>query len=332
MEENLVGYLLKAFDPDAHRQVETYLRDHPEARQRLDLLRRALGPLAADREDVEPPPGLALRTLARVAEYRCRELPRAPRVAPGRAAAPRTWWRRADVAVAASILVCATLLTLPIMNLVRDRHNRIACANNLRVIGRALNVYSDHHQTATSGAFPDVARPFADAAEDPEPAPKQSAAGMFMPVLLSAGLDQDDVSVRCPAVGSRQACGWTLDQLRHMSTEDFKRHASELAPDYAYTLGYQDHGQIRGLCRADGTVPIVADRPPVLDSVERAFGVGNSANHGGRGQNVLFTDGHVEWHTEHILDGDDFFVNNQHQIAAGLHRGDYVLGSSGSHP
>jgi len=332
MDENLVGYLLKALDPDTHRQVAAHLREDPGAGQRLELLRRALEPLAADRDDGEPPPGLAVRTIARVAEYRCRELPRAPQVIAGRAAY-RSWWRRADVAVAAAILLCATLLTLPLVNLVRDRYNRIACANNLRVIGGALAAYSDQRRSASTGAFPDVARPFDDAAEEPETPPQRAAAGMFIPLLIRAGtLGEDEVSVRCPGVDPRQACGWTLDQLCRLSPEDFKKHAPELAPGYAYTLGYQEHGRIRGLCRDDGVVPIVADRPPVRDSARSAFTLGNSANHGGRGQNVLFTDGHAEWRTEHVIDGDDFFVNNQHEIAAGLHCRDYVLGPSGSHP
>jgi len=338
MDDNLLGYLLKALEPDAHRQVEDELRDEPATRQRLELVRRALEPLAADRDDIEPPAGLAFRAIARIAEYRCRELPRAPQGAPGRAASSRNWWRRADVAVAASIFLCATLLTLPLVNLVRDRNNRIACENNLRRIGFALRVYSDNHQTASTGAFPNVARPFDDITEEPQPAaapaPQHTAAGLFIPILVHAGAltENDQVSVLCPATGSTQVCGWTLDRLHRLPPEDFQEHAPEFVPGYAYTLGYREGGQLRGLCRADGTVPIVADRPPVKDSAQLAAHFGNSPNHGGRGQNVLFTDGHVEWHTEHVLNGDDFFINNFYQIAAGFHSRDYVLGSSGSHP
>jgi anti-sigma factor RsiW len=78
MEQDLVGYLLDALDPDTQRQVEKYLNAEPAARQQLEVLRRALDPLACDREHPEPAPGLAFRTLARVAEYRCRPLPQAP--------------------------------------------------------------------------------------------------------------------------------------------------------------------------------------------------------------------------------------------------------------
>src|SRR5581483_8285319 len=80
MDENLVGYALNALDPDGQREVEAYLLTHPAARQRLEAVRQALQPLATDRDAIEPPDGLRIRTLARVAEYRRQELPAAPKV------------------------------------------------------------------------------------------------------------------------------------------------------------------------------------------------------------------------------------------------------------
>src|SRR6516165_3161 len=84
MEENLVGYLLDALDSDARQETEEYLLKDPEARGRLETLRQALEPLEADRESDDPPPDLWVRTLARVSEYRCRNLPAAPKVASDR--------------------------------------------------------------------------------------------------------------------------------------------------------------------------------------------------------------------------------------------------------
>ena len=48
MDEHLVGYLLETLGPVTHKRVEAYLRTHPEAREKLDLLRQALAPLAED--------------------------------------------------------------------------------------------------------------------------------------------------------------------------------------------------------------------------------------------------------------------------------------------
>src|SRR5262249_19482145 len=114
MDENLVGYLLQSLDPDTQAQVEDYLQTHPEARARLDRLRLALEPLAADGEDVEVPSGLWVRTLAHIAHVRCRKpktlpfpgdyrgLPTAPRPAWSQwLGSGPSWLRRADVIVAA---------------------------------------------------------------------------------------------------------------------------------------------------------------------------------------------------------------------------------------
>ena len=81
MDENLVGYLLGSLDEAGKRQVEAYLRANPEAWSRLAAVKKALNPLAADCDDVVPPPGLASRTLAMIAQTAAQELPRAPREA-----------------------------------------------------------------------------------------------------------------------------------------------------------------------------------------------------------------------------------------------------------
>src|SRR2546430_1485616 len=104
MEENLIGYLLDALDAPTRQQVEAYLEAHPDARARLALLRQALEPLAADGAAEAPPPGLADRTLRRVAEA-LGELPPAPKAASERSfGGHRSPWRRADVAAAAVLL------------------------------------------------------------------------------------------------------------------------------------------------------------------------------------------------------------------------------------
>ena len=65
MDDNLIGYLLNALDPDEHRRTEEYLRGNAEARRKLELLRSALAPLAADAGQPDSPAGLVERTLAR---------------------------------------------------------------------------------------------------------------------------------------------------------------------------------------------------------------------------------------------------------------------------
>lgn len=328
MDENLIGYLLHALDCDEVRQVEAYLRDHPEAEARLNRFRQALALLEADRDGIEPPPGLAVRTVARVAEYRCRPLPRAPEESIIRTfPQSRSWWRRADVAVAAGILLCAALLTFPALNTIRMRHDRLACENNLRTIGDALRQYTDR---TDAQRFPDVSHAY-----DNLPGTARNnapAAGLFIPMLVHAGdlSPQQVVSLRCPGMGQASTFVFhDLDDLRQMTLEQFQQHAAELAP-YAYTLGFRDQGQVRGLTREDGVLPIAADCAQL--GPEGELLPGNSLNHGGEGQNVLFTDGHVQWFADRICNNDDFFINQANQLEAGLSAEDYVLGPSAAHP
>jgi prepilin-type processing-associated H-X9-DG protein len=321
MDEDLIGYLLDAIEPKERRVVEESLRANPEAQRRLDLLRQSLEPLA-DVEAIEPPAGLWVRTLARVAEYRCRALPQAPATLAFRQAAPSRGWRRPDALVAAGILLCLGLLIPPSLSFVRDRANISACQNNLRTVHAALVDYSQRHH----GAFPNVA----DAALKP------NVAGMFVPVLNEEQLLPEGVNVGCPAQGDQPPVRLCLGDVKRMDPDEFARWVPNLAGSYAYSLGYADSDGIHGL-RQDlleghsAYLPIMSDRPP--DDVERGDSR-NSPNHGGYGQNVLFVDGHCIFCTQRTVgyDGDDIFVNFDKKVAAGKTPWDAVLARSAAHP
>src|SRR5262249_10480357 len=136
MDENLVGYLLDALDPQARGEVEAQLASRPQLRERLESLRRTLEPLAADVANPEPPPGLAVRALARIAAYRCQPPSRPAATTPPRhSPRPRRAMPRADLLVAACLLVVlAPLAAAGLARLWRDYAHRETCANNLRVL------------------------------------------------------------------------------------------------------------------------------------------------------------------------------------------------------
>jgi prepilin-type processing-associated H-X9-DG protein len=319
MDQNLIGYLLDALEPDERAQVEVYLKAHPEARARLEALRQSLARLEADRDELEPPPGLAERTLAHVAGG-AEGLPRAPRPV-GRFGGPgRRGWRRADLLVAASLLLVAAGLAVSGLFRLRESHDVLACQNNLREFFRGLSAYSDQHQ----GNFPDVA----NAARPP-----RNVAGLVVPILTSAGALPADASVRCPAFGAPVAPSVTFEQVLGMSDEEFDRASARLGYCYAYSLGYRDaagqyHGPRADPDRPVTQTPLMSDRPPV------DLSLGNSPNHGGRGQNVLFMDGHVRFCTSRAVGvgGDDIFVNRANEVAAGLDADDAVLGKNTARP
>jgi hypothetical protein len=339
MDENLVGYLLHALDAESHRQVEEYLHDHPEARKRLDLLRQALEPLAEDREDAAPPPGLAVRTLAKVAEYRCRPVAEPPPAPPLRGVpAPRRWWRRADMLVAAAIVLAVMGLLLQGVARVRATHSRIDCAHNLRNFHQALMTFSHTHQ----GDFPGV--PFQHRYLDPDKEfrpiygdPRFNVAGIFVAELFENGCLGPDLTIRCPANGAKALPDYRLhdlELLRLRSPEGLEKAINRLAGCYAYSLGFRSNGIHNNLWRdpeelSNELLPIMADRPRVTKEGGRT----NTPNHWG-GQNVLFIGGHVRFNctSRAGIEDDDIYLNREGKVAAGVNRWDSVLGSSGDQP
>jgi hypothetical protein len=317
MEENLVGYLLKALDDDTQRQVEVSLRESPELRSRLEVLERALAPLAADQEPPEPHPSLVLSTLARIAEYQCRKLPAAP--PPPRSQwtpANRNWLRRPDALVAALLLIVLGGIGSSFLVHGWRSYQRAQCRQNLQLIWGGLQRYCDAH----NGNFPRV--------EERGP---HGVAGVFVPVLRDSGMLSPDVRVRCPAQTSsapERRSVQELEELYASNPQAFRQEARRQAAGYAYTLGYRDAAGHHGLrCDSGDLLPIVADR---LDSLAQP----NSANHGGDGQNVLFLGGQVEWRTNRNagINGDDIFVNWDQEVRAGKAREDSVLGAGDASP
>src|SRR5262245_49917436 len=183
MNKDLIGYLLHTLDPATHQQVEAELQSNPEARRQLERARQALEPLELLRDDAEPPPGLVIDTLARVAEHRARPLPQAPRER-ARVAGNASWWRRPDALVAALILVAVGMLVIPSLLRVWHQQQVAACANNLRQFHQALVLYSDQQP---GQAFPRVEM------EGP-----RGVAGVFVPILHDAGVLPQELKFACP--------------------------------------------------------------------------------------------------------------------------------------
>lgn len=327
MDENLVGYLLKALETDEQREVEALVRGDLETARRVEPLRRRLDLLALDSADADPPEGLWVNTIAAVAEYKCRTLPHAPATADTHAVTPgRSWWRRVDVLVAAALLVVVAGVTTTWVLMARDREKVVACQDNLRRFYAALWAYSE---TRADGQFPTInAQPPAD------------TAGFFVPLLHDARLLPDNVTIVCPADGRRPPAKYSvreLEVLRRTQEDDYNDVTRHLGGYYAYTLGYLERRDgaphLQGLNRyMDKRLPLMADCPPRPGTGE--FLAGNSPNHGGRGQNVLTIGGDVEFRVTRRagLDDDDIFTNADGRVAAGRRSRDTVLGRSEAKP
>ena len=70
MHDKLIGYLVGALDLDEITYVEHLLAVDAEARRQLEVLRIALVPLEGDRQHVEAPAELAMRTCQRIHQVR----------------------------------------------------------------------------------------------------------------------------------------------------------------------------------------------------------------------------------------------------------------------
>jgi hypothetical protein len=312
MDDLLIGYLLNALDPWEHAEVEAYLRSHPEAGARLEMLKRVLQPLATLADVPAPGPTLVLGTIARVAELRCQDLPAAPPPSPRQVAAPsRRWLRRADVLVAASLMILIGGLAAPAVASLWHDYQRHHCQNNLRTFWQALQMYGTDHD----GQLPKVEK------EGPS-----SVAGVFVPVLHDAGLLPADASVSCSGHARTGSSPPSLAQLQELwnrpNRGEYFRVTREMAGDYAYSLGYVKDGELHGPRTDDSYAPILADSWPASSSNE------NSPNHEGTGQNVLSVGGQVRWYAHPWVRNDNIYLNDRKEVAPGVADRDIVLAPS----
>jgi len=357
--EQLLGYLIGALDEGEQAHLEARLREDDALAERLARLAEELRPLATLREEHEPPPGLADRTVAMVEDYRptpaggpagsrSRAQPAqdmAPRLgttaSTSRAAgdvargshparfglsapvdAARSWlsrFRAADVAVAAALLVAATVLLIPAIQSSRFNARLQTCQYNLQRIGAALMQYGQQH----AGFLPYV-----------PPEGRLANAGVYAPTLIEAELIEGPSSVVCPdsplAERRERFQIPTLDELRRATPGQAVAMHRDLGGSYGYSLGYIDE---RGVYRGTRDLrreqfALVADRPDPANPEPR------SLNHASQGQNVLFEDGRVAFLTTpaSLTSRDHFFVNDQGAIGPGMHRDDSVVVSSTAEP
>ena len=175
MEDMLLGHLLKANDPQAQRLVEEHLAKDPTAPHDMAVLHRALAPLATDKDSIEPPADLRIRTLSRIAEYivategatgqesQSSELIRRSAEASTKTvpvpvsikspsdvvpASPR----RRNVVGAIALSVALAALAIPAVLTIRARNNQMICKNSMIQFHQGAVGYSDQFD----GNFPQV--------------------------------------------------------------------------------------------------------------------------------------------------------------------------------
>jgi len=306
-DEDLIGYLAGALEADERAALEASLPGNPALANRLVQLRGMLAPLEADRDVTPPPPGLADRTLERLATVIAereqaaepvRSLPRAPREAPEtRAVGGRL---RPDLFVACGIGLVVLGLVTSAVGKVRARNEMLACQNTLRVTHVGLAGYADTH----NNQYPQVA--------------PDATADSFAFVLAPSGQVPANFRPVCPACPAPDS----LTPAR--------------AAGYTYTLGYRTPvGTLVGPRRPGPSgdehdlMPIAADYP----ATGAAPIDGPTCPHA-LGMNVLFAGGNIRLTTTPLFgpNQDHIFQNVYGGVGAGVNRDDVVLGRPGDRP
>ncbi len=319
MDEQLVGYALKALPAAEMADVERAVAADPAAAAKLARLRAFFTRLSAAAEG-EPPPGLAVAALGALANHIVEnKLPlegdapaeaaacpsgsdfhpilgdvdaadasfdELPPVPAARAAYPVRRWFEVSIVAAIAFLTVGLVVT-GAMKLRQD--GQIAsCKNNMLRLYEGLSGYADTHHDQ----FPKIGTAAAP------------NAGSFVTELQVARQIMPDTRAACPADGA--------DDVQRVS--------------YVYTLGYQVNGEIQGIRRrvqdiSDELTPLLADLP--TSSASPADG---PLSPHGKGQNILFADGHVFFSIVATVNNDDIYKNQNGRVRAGLHRFDASLG------
>ena len=281
--DDLMDYALGQLEGPMGEDVEREIAGDPALASRADRLELALHRLLDDGDDVGPPVGLASRTVAFVAERTSKRqiLDFVPSRVP---------FRWADVAVAAGVLLAGLLTLLPAVNAGRSKAAQMNCGFNLQQLGVSLANYAARHNH-----YPDVR------SKGPG-----SHVGAYAVVLKDENLLRDLRSLHCPCRGTCPTTEGPRPDPHHI--------------DYAYNVGYRHQPSAEAepikLAALPASTPILADQPPHDD---RTILPGNSPNHGFRGQNVLFTDLHVQWFSTRRVKLDrDLFLNDNDRPEPGI--------------
>ena len=130
------------------RRIEEELARDPQLRAELERLRRCVKPLESVPEaaDVEPPAGLAGRVCDAVEAQVAQNHPTPRSLSSARSAAGIRFqsYSVSDSLVLSLVVLAAFTLILPALANSRYQARKVACQDNLRVLGEGLLTYSMH--------------------------------------------------------------------------------------------------------------------------------------------------------------------------------------------
>lgn len=323
--QRLLDYHLHQDEPSDRFATQRLLSEDAESQALYEALGGIVGPLGCLEEE-EPPAGLSERTLQWVRQHaQAKQLAqRSVEIASGSVGIHRNRGGRArwvlsnlrDVVAVAACLMLVFLFMRPGVQKARHISQEQTCASQLRSLGYGLSQYAHDH----SGQMPYVLRPQGAKWLDVGKQDDQHYSNTRNMYLL---VKQGYVPLRsflCPGVEGRPGIRVRakVDSQTLKALQDFT-HRHQVNYSFLLILDRQSF-----FAKQNEAVPIGSDQnpifadydsgnPTVLDlSLHQELLNRNSANHAGRGQNLLFGDGHVRFSTKrHVgLHEDDIFTLN----------------------
>lgn len=335
MHEDLIGYLLGALEPGVMERVTEALRQDPKLRAELEKLRLTLKPLDEIDEIYEPPGDLLDRTMANlpplkptgqgsdstadktlqpVLDSASSAAGHLAGISPVRPLANDQHWRIADIFGMCGAVAVLAGLVLPSILRQRAAARVVACQDQLRDAGTALVEYL---MRSEDGRFPALER------DGP-----LSFSGRYATTLADAGLIPRAHPMWCPSLDVPEDWGDqpipTRQQLLNAKPAVLTRYQRIAGGHYAYSLGIFERGRYTAP-RFQGRAgfAILADAP--LQTL-----AGWTTAHEGKGFNILFEDGHIQFLAESEMwqRGDHPFLNRSGEMEAGLDPDDASLAPS----
>ena len=282
LHHQLLGHLLGALDDDEQQGVDARLEHDGECCRELVQWRQRLAPLEALRPEYEPPPGLTERTCRYVAacvaalldsqqgrlRWRMSPVP----VPPSRT--EHVGWM--DVITISLLLAMAVALLFPAIQGSRFEARVASCQDGLHQFGLALNQYSESQHDFVSR----LARHGA-----------LTHAGVFAAGCLQDAYPTDSHREVCPQAWlAAQGVLWCPARQAACA-----RRVAAAVPE-----SFCDEDDWPGMW-CDGTMdgwqlpPSPAEMPLLADAPSADLPGQDLASHGGRGRNVLFEDGRVDF-------------------------------------
>lgn len=217
-----------------------------------------------------------------------------------------------EIAALAALVLLGVSLSWPLFSHLRHQSRELACQANLAAAFHAMDQYARDHQGAMPATLAHLGDPWGQTNQFNEDGSALSNSAHLFVAVRSGHASLESLS--CPA-------------NEHAVTElaaDMRDWPTSQAVSYSYQNQYTPRPQKLSGARS---IAILADKNPFFEDGQYRLGLDResvSGNHAAmRGQNVLLTDGHVEWMLTPRL------INRDNIYHAGLNGADYYTGLEG---